>query len=438
MVRFISRREFIVKLSTSTAARQTWFSHWVGIKGEYNRPFQLLWLSFFIVAMGWGLTMPLFTIIIVRSGATYQQLGIIQAFAALATILTQVGIGKTSDRLGKRKPLVVAGLLLTAPVVFLFPRVESLLAFAVLLALHNITYNSYRMLNSAWVTSWTDQENMGRTHGAFRIAGSLGWILASPFLGVLLDSRGYTLPFTIGAGIYLLMALAIGAVLQDTSQRSARDEALSGTEKSGAKSALPSNGTAEWTTEIKLFLLALVVFGLSQSMGYNLNSVFLAEELGVSNTQFGWLTSLQAWLEVPLMVGLGIISDKFNPALILGLSMFISGVRWILLSLATQPGWVYGIQMLNAIGITVTEVLAVAFIARLVARDFLATFMGWKLSTQSLATLLAPVVGGNIAHYLGIRFTFQIAGVLALLSCILIYTVHRSVERGSSPRVARQ
>lgn len=406
---------------------------WTGVREEYLGPFQSLWFALFVIAMGWGITQPLLTVRIVQKGATYQQLGVLQSCAAMASILTQVWIGKLSDRLGRRKPLVVAGLLLAVPVVALYPRAEALLAFGILYALHNVTYNTYRSMMTAWVSNWAPNSSMGRTHGSFRIAGSLGWIVASPFLGTLLDKHGFGPTFSIAAVIYAVMAFFIAGMVKEerieyTDEKSDELENAAST---------PGSVDGVWTMELKLFLVALTVFSLSQSMGYNLNSVFLVEELGVSNTQFGWIVSLQAWLEVPLMFGLGVISDHFNPANILGLSILISGLRWFLLSVVTNTSWVFGIQALNAIGVTVTEVLAVAFLARLVPSGYLGTIMGWKITMQSIATLSAPLIAGNVAYYLGIRTVFKVSAMMALISFLILMKVSRSrtSTRVTSPEV---
>ena len=415
-----------MKAKSNTNARKT--ASWIGVSPEHTNTFRMMWIASFVIAMGWGLTIPLMTVLVVQAGATYQQLGILQFFAATATILTQVLVGRASDAMGKRKPALVAGILLAVPVLFFYPRAEGLVVFGILLALHGVTYNANRLVMSAWVSSWTDQENMGRTHGAFRIAGSLGWIIAAPFLGVLLDRYGAKLTFALGAALYLAMAIFIVIFIKEKVELKGGSGEAENLKPKEKRANASKEARSFWTFELKMFLVALGVFAFAQGMGQNLNSVFLVDELGVSNSQFGWITSIQAWLEVPLMLGLGIISDRFNPALVLGLSIFVSGARWFLLTVVNNTTWVFGIQSLHAVGITVAEVLAIAFVARLVPSKYLGTFIGWKISVQSAASLLTPMIAGNIAHYFGIRTVFRVSGLLPLLSCLILYLVYRSVR----------
>ena len=136
--------------------------------------------------------------------------------------------------------------------------------------------------------------------------------------------------------------------------------------------------------------------------------------LGLSDTALGWTFTLQAWLEVPLMITLGAMSDRIDSRRMLAVTIGLSGLRWLLLSVVGRSAWLIPVQLLHAVGVTVSEVLAVAFVARYVARERLATVLGWKVAVQNAALLMAPALGGYISHAAGLQTMFQVAAALAL------------------------
>ncbi len=357
-----------------------------------------------------------------HGGADYRELGLIQFIAAVATIATQMMMGRLLDTMGAKKPVFVAGLLLLTPVVLFYPRVSSLAFMGFLFVLHEIIHHSSRLTLGIWVSNWTARETMGRTHGLFRIGASLGWIVAAPFLGMILDRSGTNAAFNLTAVIYLAVGILVAIFVRE--RVAGRESAATATERPARGG--PAAGVI-WTAELKLFLLAFGIFSLAQSIGSNLNTVFLVDELGASNVQFGWIMSVQAWLEVPLMLWLGIISDRLSPAPVLTVAILVSAMRWGLLALVRKTVWAFAIQALHAAGVTDTEVLATAFLARTVPHQFLGTFLALKISVESAARVLAPMLAGNIAHNLGVRSAFTTSGLLAAGASAILWWAYRSM-----------
>lgn len=169
-------------------------------------------------------------------------------------------------------------------------------------------------------------------------------------------------------------------------------------------------------------------------MGITFNAIYLKDELGLGDTAFGWMFSLQAWLEVPLMLTLGTLSDRIDSRRMLAVTVGLSGLRWLLLSVVGRSFWLVPVQLLHAVGVTVGEVLAVAFVARYVARERLATVLGWKVAVQNGAMLIGPALGGYISHATSLATMFQGAGTLALAGAVVILVTGRRASAGSEER----
>lgn len=400
----------------------------VGIFPEHRRAFRLLWTAFFVIGMAWGFTVPLFPVVIVSAGLPVHTYGLLQSYAALGSMVAQAGVGRLSDRMGRRKPILLASLALMAPVVALFPRVEVAVAFGLLLALHSILQNAFRIMINAWVRGLADYASLGRTFGTMRIAGSLGWIVATPLLGAVTARFHDGATFTLAAGIYVAAALFIGFGVREFVDRTGGESAAPPEESGSASSPAEAAGVR---TVLVFFFIALGLFQLSQSMGITFNAIYLKEELGLSDAAFGWMFSLQAWLEVPLMLTLGAMSDRVDSRRLLAVTIGLSGLRWMLLSVVGSSVWLVPVQLLHSVGVTVGEVLAVAFVARYVARERLGTVLGWKVAVQNGAMLIAPALGGYISYRTNLVTMFQVAAALAWASTLVI------LWTGSRPRIER-
>lgn len=396
----------------------------ISLQEGYVGQFAILWLVGALTYMGVGLVSPQFSVIITGQGFSVQQYGFIQALANLFSISSQVSIGKISDRLDKRKPLLAGALLLFVPMVALFPHSQSFVFFVLLLGFYQLAYSLFNATTANWVTRFGQEGQMGRLHGFYRISFTCGWVPATYLMGPALDRWGVTGTFYLGAG---LIAAALVLALWGTKDAAGGQQ----------KAAESSHGVGEvfiWPAQLKLILVALGIFTLAQTMGTNLKYIFFREEMLVTNQQFGVLASIQSAPEIPLMLILGIASDRFsNSALLLG-GMFLAAVRWFSLTVVQTVPWLFAIQPLHAVGVTITEVIIVAVISRQVPKRFLGTVMGWQVTVVSLARLTAPILAGYMGELLGIRAVFFSSAVVSLLAGLLIFLASRRMQAESQIR----
>ena len=125
-----------------------------------------------------------------------------------------------------------------------------------------------------------------------------------------------------------------------------------------------TSGHFQWPLQLKVILAALGIFTLAQTMGTHLNYIFLRQEMQVTNQQFGMLSSVQSWPEIPLMLALGIAADRASSTALVAGGMLLAGLRWLLMSMVRGIPFLYAIMPLHAIGMTITEVVIIAVITR--------------------------------------------------------------------------
>lgn len=382
-----------------------------GLKSQYTGQFIVLWLIGVLTYMGFGFVSPQFSILITGRGFTLQQFGLIQAIATFLSISSQVSIGKLSDRMDRRKPILVGALLLLIPVSILFPHAKGLVVFTLLLAVNQLASGLFNVTTANWVTRFGVNEQMGRLHGYFRISFSVGWVLATWLMGKSLDRLGVTNTFYLGAAFLVASLLLTIVATRDT--KTEEVEVQGETTESAIGFV--------WTPQLKMLLAALGIFTLAQSMGMHLNYIFFKDDMQVTNQQFGMLTSVQSWPEIPLMLMLGIASDQVSSTLLVAGGMLLGGLRWLGMSVVRGISLLYLIQPLHAIGMTITEVVIIAVLSRQVPRRYLGTVMGWQVTVTSVARLLAPILAGVVGEYLGIRTVFFAASLISASAGLLVW-----------------
>lgn len=381
-----------------------------GLHLEHRGQFSVLWLVGVLTYGGFGLIYPQFSILITGRGFSLQEFGVIQGIATFLSITSLVYIGKLSDRLNKRKAILAGALLLGIPIAVLFPHASTLSMFVALLAVYLLSASLFNATAANWVSRFGTPTGMGRLHGSYRISYSVGWVLATGFMGKALDAWGVDATFYLGAALFAAALLLTVFLTRDT----ASEPVPLASESLGDVSYFP------WPPQLKALLVALGIFTLAQTMGQNLSYIFLREEMQATNQQFGLLSSVQSWPEVPLMLALGILSDRVsNTALVAG-GMLLAGLRWILMAVVRGITPLYFVQPLHAIAMTVTEVVIIAVISREVPSRFLGSVMGWRVTITSGAQLVAPLLAGAVGEEFGIRVVFLSAALISVAAGLLI------------------
>jgi MFS family permease len=120
--------------------------------------------------------------------------------------------GALSDRLG-RKPLLIAGWLVYAGVYFLLGRAGAEWQAWALFAVYGIYFGLTEGVEKALVADLVPADRRGAAFGWYNLALGLGALPASLIFGAIWDRWGAATAFTFGAGMALVAAVGITAVV---------------------------------------------------------------------------------------------------------------------------------------------------------------------------------------------------------------------------------
>ncbi len=201
-----------------------------GIGAIMQKPPKSFWqiwnmsFGFLGIQFGWGLQMANMSAIYEYLGARADQIPILWLAAPLTGLLVQPIIGHASDhtwtRLGRRRPYVLAGAILSSCALILMPRSSALWMAAGLLWILDSSINISMEPFRAFVADLLPEEQRTRGFAMQSLFIGLGAVVASAMPGWLrdifhmsLELQPGTIPVTIRLSFYMGAAAFFGAVL---------------------------------------------------------------------------------------------------------------------------------------------------------------------------------------------------------------------------------
>jgi len=135
--------------------------------------------------------------------------------AALLSAFLPSHMGRLSDRLGRKTPMI-AGLLIGAVASAFIPHLRSVWALTVLWAIESLGYIVAAPAERAFVADIAGEDVRGASYGWYTFAFFLGAMLGPLAGGWLYDNLGHAAPFYFNAGVLALGGVLVLFVLRET------------------------------------------------------------------------------------------------------------------------------------------------------------------------------------------------------------------------------
>jgi MFS family permease len=136
--------------------------------------------------------------------------------AALVASVLPSRMGLVSDRLGRKKPMIL-GLLVGAAASALIPQLRSLIGLATLWAIESAGYAASIPAERAFVADIAGEDVRGTSYGLYTFALFLGMALGPIVGGWLYDEVGPASPFYANSVALLIGAMLVGLALREPS-----------------------------------------------------------------------------------------------------------------------------------------------------------------------------------------------------------------------------
>lgn len=343
-------------------------------------------------------------------GVNKAVIGAIEGIAEATAGVLKTYSGWLSDRVGRRKALMIAGYgisTLSRPVM------------ALSAAWHHVLAARFIDRAGKGVRGAPRDALIAESSGAGELGRSFGFHRA-------MDTAGAALGPLIAAGILLLYAgnyrivfwasMAPGALAVFVLARFIKEK---GRPRHGAQR--PRLSVKAFGFRYKAFLVVITVFSLGNSSDAFL--ILKAGEAGISAPLIPIVYLLFNLVYAMVSIPAGMLSDRVGSERVIFLGLVLFGLVYLGFALASAPAHVWGLFALYGVFLGLTEGVERAYVGSIVPPEFRATAYGVYHTAKGLSVLPASVAGGALWDAYGPGATFGLGSGAAFLAAGLFAAV---------------
>ena len=353
------------------------------------------------------LYVPVLPVYVQESGAPLSMVGIVLSAYAIPQVLFRIPVGIWSDRLGKRKPLIAAGIVFT-----------SLGALGLGLSPGPWLLFFFRMITGVGAAMWVvfpvyfvayyRSGDSDKAIGLINFVRSVALIIATAGSGFIAEEFGLSRPFIIAAslGIPAFLALLFTREIRVSRVRTA------------SWSDLVSVATAPVLLMVSAMAVLLHYAVFTGVFGF---IPIYATEIGASKGELGLITminlgfsALGSLVSVWVSQRFGYRTSIIGSAVVIGVSLLvIPFISWVPVLMAAQ------VALGMATGVLMTLMMTLSI--RGVSPQYQATAMGVFQAVYAIGMMLGPLTSGYLGSALGLSAVFYVAASLVFVLVIMAF-----------------
>ncbi|HVB53573.1 MAG TPA: MFS transporter, partial [Candidatus Acidoferrales bacterium] len=279
-------------------------------------------------SLGATMILPILPLFVRHAGASYAEVGLITAVFWMAGLAVRYPVGRLSDRIGRKGPILVSQVIYAAATAA-FALSPSPVWFIILRAVQGAASGAATVLALAAVSDFVPQERRGRAYGSLTGANMAGTVVG-PLIGAALFQISLAATFLASA----VAALVVAAVILFT---------LPAISPGGAEAKLERSPIALWRDPIIVGVtIASTAVGLLIGMYDTVWSLLMHVrhatdlEIGLSFTLFALPFTIGSWPA-------GWLADHFDNRWLIGTSCLASGCFAVAYPFLPSPAWLIGL-----------------------------------------------------------------------------------------------
>jgi MFS family permease len=364
-------------------------------------------------------------------GASAATLGVIEGAAETTASLLKLGSGWWSDRLRRRKPLVVLGYALASLVRPLVAVAQAAWHVLAIRLADRVGKGIRGAPRDALIADSVDPSIRGRAFGFHRAADHAGAVIGPLAAFALLQWAGLEMRtvFWLAAIPGALAVLTVVAFVRDAHRPApAQETQTGGTPLTSGTLSAPLPGVF-WK-----YLVVVLVFTLGNSTDAFL--LLRASELGVPISLLPVLWALLHVVKSAASTPGGILSDRIGrvPTLVAGWSTY--AIVYVGFAIAGAQWHAWALFAAYGIFFALTEGTEKALVADLVPSHRRGTAFGWFHLTVGIGALPASVLFGVLWDALGYQAAFGAGAALAIVATVGLSALTPALRRVGESRHA--
>ena len=354
---------------------------------------------------------PLLPFFLLTLGAGPAFLGLVEGVAETTASMVKLASGWFSDRVGKRKPLVVCGYSLagfTRPLIAIAaaPWHVLLLRF-----LDRVGKGIRSAPRDALLAESTGRQVLGAAFGFHRAADHTGAVLGPLVASAILFAGlgGYRLVFLLAAVPALLSVIVLVTRVRET------------TGLLPARNETNFHGFNQLPRSFRVFLAVLLVFTLG-----NATDAFLllrAAELGVAQSVIPLLWAALHVSKAIFSIAGGKLSDRFGARRSIVAGWLIYALVYAGFAVASSPWHVWGLFVVYGLFYGLTEAPEKALVAILAPAESRGAAFGAYHFVIGVAALPASIIFGVLWQHFGSVTALMTGAGIAVAATLLLLNV---------------
>jgi len=246
------------------------------------------------------------------------------------------------------------------------------------------------------------------SYSKIRLWGSVGFIVASFFLGIIIDIYSITIL------VWALLFTQLIILLLSFSIPDKKFELIGNTKRSIWKVLKKP--------EVIALLIGCALMVSSHGLLYNFYSIFLKEQ-NYSSSLIGILWSIGVIFEIFIFILMPKILNKFNLKEVLMISLFLAVIRFFLIGYYVDILWVLIIaQILHAATFGSFHVASVELVSIHFNREHHSRGQSiYNSITYGLGGTIGGLGGGLMIDQYGAASTFMLSSILPLIGFLVIF-----------------
>ncbi|MCB0140811.1 MAG: MFS transporter [Caldilineaceae bacterium] len=393
-----------------------------------RRSMTILFLTMFIVMVGFGVIMPILPFYAENMGATASDLGLLFAAYSIVQFFFSPIWGQMSDRVG-RKPMILLGLVGFALSFVLFGLANSLFMLFVARILGGILSAATLPTVMAYIADTTDAKARGGGMGVLGAAMGMG-ITFGPVIGGYLSEINPSLPFFFSAA--LALAVAVFAAFMLPESRSKADQ-LAARQNAQSRRGPLGNLADVWTALLGPIGFILLLAFLASFASANLEgtfALFSEQHLGFDESQMGLLFGIMGIIMALTQAFLvGPFINTWGEERMIKIGLVSSAIGFICLLFTYDMLSVAIVMGIMGVGNAALRPAVSSLASKRSPADQQGAVMGVVNSYNSLGRIFGPILGGFIFDLLGYQWPYIVGGVLFILIWMLSIVLFNRNQR---------
>ena len=417
---------------------------------------QVYILSFgvFVIMLGFGFLMPFFPLFARDLGATTLDIGLLVSIFMITRAMLARFFGDLSDKLSKRKSILLIGSLLYTVMMVAFAYAGNVLELYIIRAIQGVASAAYWPIAEALITDLTPPQYRGRALGVYMTSNNMAFFLGPGLAGAIFiylhDIIGYSelhsfrITFLIAAVLALLSTLVIAIAVKEPD----RDEKIkidNGYVNDGELREEFRFSVYDSNRAIKVLYVMGLANGFAMGLAMSVGVLYLNEYLGASPSFVSFVFSAMGLINIVSVYPAGWVSDIFGRRGVIIFGMSGSRLISIFMSFATNQWFFGGLMVARSLFFNISSPAFRAFQADLVPLSERGRLFGSVQSFFNIGAIFGPVLGtylydalGNQVYefyIFGLRIwmygpaiNFLISGLIGIFSLLLFIVLIKPVK----------